>query len=140
MGIANKQRLRESLIERIQRGNSLRQAAALLIRRGEIVSDVVANVPCVRLGTTQWINGLGKVAIEKVGITDRQPGQRAGVFCAVLPRKRLNSRIRLSSTVLQKLLRHGLQSGRRDKSLMDSPKTAAQERNIIFGETANEFL
>src|SRR5438552_15852104 len=117
MRIAYQQRLRKSLIERTKGRNRLRQAAALLIRRGQIVSDVVANVPCVRLGPAKWINCPSKVTIEKVGIADRKPGQRSGILCAVLARKRFNSRIGLRSTVLQKLLRHRLQRGRGNKGL-----------------------
>src|SRR6266581_5224689 len=109
MRIPYQQRLRKSLIERAQRGDCFGQAAALLIRRGEIVSDVVADVPCVRLGSAKWINCLSEVTIEKMGIADGEPRQRAGILCTVFPGKRLNSGIGLRSAVLQKLLRHRLQ-------------------------------
>src|SRR6266487_2562205 len=122
MRIAYQQRLRKSLIERTKGRNRLRQAAALLIRRGQIVSDVVANVPCVRLGPAKWINCLGRVVIKKTCIADGKPRQRTGILCTVLPGKCLDSRIGLRSTVLQKLLRHRLQRGRGNKGLMNSPE------------------
>src|SRR6266699_659221 len=120
MRITYQQRLRKSLIERAQRGDCFGQAAALLIRRGEIVRDVVANVPCVRLGPAEWINCLNEVMIEKMGIADGKPRQRAGILCAVLPGKCFDSRIGLRSAVLKKLLRHRLQHRRGNKSLMNS--------------------
>src|SRR5258706_2862155 len=122
MCIAYQQRLRKSLIKRIQRGDSFGQTAALLIRRGEIVRDVVANVPCVRLGPAKWINCLSEVTIEKMGIADGKPRQRTGILCAVLPSKCFDSRIGLRSAVLKKLLRHRLQRGRGNKGLMNSPE------------------
>src|SRR5216117_210373 len=99
MCVANQQRVRISLIERAQRRDGFRQSPALLIGRGEIVSNVVPNVSGVRLGATERINRLPKVTIQKACTAHSQPSQCARILRAVLASKGFNTGISLRSTV-----------------------------------------
>src|SRR5437764_13034901 len=126
--IAHQQRLRKSLIKCAQGGNRFRQTTALLIGRGEIVSDIVANIACMWFSAAQRINRFREITIEVMSIADRQPRQRSSILGAVLACKRLNSGIGLRRAVLQKLLRHWLEGCRSDERLMNP----TEPRRVAF--------
>jgi hypothetical protein len=111
MRVTSQQRLGEVLIKGTEGGNGFRSAAALQVRSGEIIRDVIADVSGVGLSAAEGIDGFGGIAIDKMRVSDGQPRERAGVFSAVFARKHFDTGVRLRSAVLEKLSRHRFECG-----------------------------
>ena len=112
-----------------QRGEGFGQTSGLQIRIAQVVGDIIAEISGMNLGMIQRIDGFGEVAIQHVRVSNHQPSQRSGIIFRMSAGKSFDTCVSAGIAILQKLLRHGSQAGRGDKSL---PHPAYARRDYTF--------
>src|SRR5579859_2380730 len=93
----------------------------LQVASSQVVRDIVSEISGERLSAAQGINGLRAVMIEDVSVAQDEPSQSSGIFFRVRAGIGLDSAVSGGGPVQNQLLRHGTQSRRRDKRLVDTP-------------------
>jgi hypothetical protein len=117
VGIAYQQGIGMGLGKIREGGKSFGGVRGLEVRSSEVVVDVIGKVSSMNLGAIQRVDSFAIFSIEHVRVTEHEPGQGAGIFLGMTSGVKFDSGVGCGRTILQKLLRHGTETGGGYKSL-----------------------